>query len=81
MMDVQQQIDKIIQEQLKAVNISLAEAPEGAQKEFIKDAIKNLESERTLDPMKFVQDFAKIKGDSLDIDKLKNIVKNHNNGH
>ena len=81
MINLNDQIDRIVSEQFKNVQTSLKDIPEGDQKEFIKSTMKQIQETRTGDPMQFVEQFSKIKGEEVDIEKLKELIKNHNNGH
>ena len=74
MTDINAQLDKIISEQLKNVHEQIDKIPEGKQKDFLKESIKKLKKERKLDPMEFINEFAKIKGEKVDIDKLKDVI-------
>jgi uncharacterized protein (DUF2267 family) len=80
MINLNEQLDSIIAEQLKDVHSLLNNIQEGPQKEFIKNSMNQMKKERTLDPSKFVEQFAKIKGEKVDIEKLKSIIKNSSNG-
>jgi len=53
---------------------------DGEQKEYIVNAMKNLRDNRTLDATEFIEGFAKLKGEEVDIEKLRETVKNGNNG-
>jgi cellobiose-specific phosphotransferase system component IIB len=74
MTDINAQLDKIISEQLKKVHEQIDRVPEGKQKDFLKESIKKFKKERKLDPMKFINEFSKIKGEKVDIDKLKDVI-------
>ena len=75
MINLNDQLDKVIQEQLKMVNPLLKEIEEGEQKEFLKMTIEKMKSTRSLDPTEFINQFSKIKGEVVDIEKLKGIIK------
>jgi len=77
MINLNEQLDSIIAEQLKDVHSLLNNIQEGPQKEFIKNSMNQMKKERTLDPSKFVEQFAKIKGEKVDIEKLNEIIKNN----
>lgn len=80
MINLNDQIDRILSEQLKTVMPLLNDIPEGKQKDFLENSISNLVKNRTLDPTEFINQFAKIKGEEVDIEKLKELIKNHENG-
>lgn len=80
MINLNEQLDNIITEQLKDVHSLLNNIQEGPQKEFIKSSIDRMKRDRTLNPSEFIEQFAKVKGEKVDIEKLKNIVKNGNHG-
>ena len=74
MINIKEQLDKVINEQLKDVYSQLDKVPEGEQKEYLKSSINELKNNRKLDPMDFVNNFAKLKGETVDIEKLKYII-------
>tara|TARA_R100000541_G_scaffold13279_1_gene22171 strand:+ start:651 stop:884 length:234 start_codon:yes stop_codon:yes gene_type:complete len=74
MINTEEQLNKVINEQLKEVYSQLDKVPEGEQKEYLKSAVNELKNNRKLDPMDFVNNFAKLKGVTVDIDKLKDII-------
>ena len=74
-MNVNDQLDKIISEQLKNVHEQLNNIPDGEQKEFLKESINKIKEERTLDPLEFVSQFSRIKGEKIDFEKLSEMAK------
>ena len=80
MINLNEQLDKVIAEQLGKINPMLEAIGEGEQKEFIKNAMNRIKQDRTLDPAEFVEQFAKIKGEAVDIEKLREMAKNGNHG-
>lgn len=74
MINIKEQLNKVINEQLKEVYLQLDKVPEGEQKEYLKSAINELKNNKKLDPLDFVNNFAKIKGETVDIDKLKDLI-------
>ena len=80
MINLNEQLDKVIQAQLGRIMPMLNNLPDGEQKEYIVNAMKNLKDSRTLDASEFIEGFAKLKGEEVDIEKLRETVKNGNNG-
>ena len=80
MINLNEQLDKVIQAQLGRIMPMLNNLPDGEQKEYIVNAMKNLRDNRTLDATEFIEGFAKLKGEEVDIEKLRETVKNGNNG-
>ena len=80
MINLNEQLDKIINEQLGKINPMLDNIEDGEQKQYIKKAMDMLKKNRTLDAMNFVEGFSKLKGEKVDIEKLKEMVKNNNYG-
>tara|TARA_R110002012_G_C11190671_1_gene558419 strand:- start:189 stop:425 length:237 start_codon:yes stop_codon:yes gene_type:complete len=74
-MNINDQLDKIISNQLKNVHEQLKNIPEGEQKEFLKQSINKIKEERTLDPIEFVNQFSRIKGERIDFEKLSEMAK------
>ena len=80
MINVNKQLDEVIAKQLKDITPILDKIDEGAQKDFIKKALGEIQKNRTLDVDSFINDFAKIKGEKVDIEGLKEMAKNNNHG-
>ena len=77
MIDINKQLDEIIAKQFKDITPILNQVEEGAQKEFIKKSLNDIKNNRTLDVNSFIEDFAKIKGEEIDIESLKEMAKNN----
>jgi len=75
MINLNEQLDKVIQKQLGVINPLLDKIPDGEQKEYIVNAMNSLKANRTLDALEFVEGFAKLKGEEVDIEKLKEMIK------
>jgi len=75
MINLNEQLDKVIQKQLGVINPLLDKIPDGEQKEYIVNAMNSLKANRTLDALEFVEGFAKLKGEEVDIDKLREMIK------
>ena len=80
MINVNKQLDEVIAKQLKDITPLLNQIDSGAQKDFIKNALGEIQKNRTLDVNSFIDNFAKIKGEKVDIESLKEMAKNNNNG-
>jgi len=78
MINTSNQIQKILNSQLKDIENHIAKIPDGEQKNFIINAVKELRENKTLDPIKFVEQFSKIKGEKVDIESLKNMAQKIN---
>jgi len=65
MINLNAQLDKVIQEQLSKVKPMLNDIPEGDQKDYIVNAIKNLSDNRTLDVKEFIEGFTKLQGETV----------------
>tara|TARA_R110001606_G_scaffold178819_1_gene325528 strand:- start:3745 stop:3981 length:237 start_codon:yes stop_codon:yes gene_type:complete len=76
MINLNEQLDKIISKQLSDIAPMIDAIEDGEQKEYIKNAMKQLRDKRTLDPLDFVEGFSKVKGEQIDIDKIREMVKN-----
>jgi len=76
MINLNEQLDKIISKQLSDITPMIDAIEDGEQKEYIKNAMKQLRDKQTLDPLAFIDGFSKIKGEKVDIDKLREMVKN-----
>ena len=74
-MNVNTQLDKIIEEQLKNVYTQMDSIPEGEQKEFLRKTIESIKVDRKLDAMEFVSEFSKVKGDRVDFNKLREMAQ------
>ena len=61
MINLNEQLDKVIAEQLSKIMPMLNDIPEGDQKDYIVNAIKNLSDNRTLDAKEFIEGFAKLR--------------------
>ena len=61
MINLNEQLDKVIQAQLGKIMPMLNDIPEGDQKEYIVNAIKNLSDNRTLDAKEFIEGFKKLR--------------------
>jgi len=77
MINLNEQLDKIIAKQFKEIKPLLDGVGDGEQKDFIVSALAKFKETRTLDPNEFIEGFAKIKGEEVDIEKLKQMVKNN----
>ena len=77
MINLNEQLDKVIQAQLGRIMPMLKNLPDGEQKDYIVNAMKNLKDNRTLDASEFIEGFAKLKGEKVDIDSLKELLKNN----
>ena len=75
MININEQLDKVIAEQLSKIMPMLESMEDGEQKEYIVNAMKNLRDNRTLDATEFIEGFAKLKGEKVDIEKLRETVK------
>jgi hypothetical protein len=75
MINLNEQLDKVIQAQLGRIMPMLNNLPDGEQKDYIVNAMKNLKDNRTLDASEFIEGFAKLKGEEVDIEKLRETVK------
>ena len=73
-------VDEIIAKDLKVITPLLNQIDSGAQKDFIKKALGEIQKNRTLDVDSFINDFAKIKGEIIDVESLREKVKNYNHG-
>jgi hypothetical protein len=80
MINVNKQLDEVIAKQLKDITPILDKIDEGAQKDFIKKALNDIKENRTLDIDIFINNFAKIKGEKVDIEGLKEMYKKNNHG-
>ena len=80
MIDINKQLDEIIAKQFKDITPILNQVEEGAQKDFIKKSLNDIKNNRTLDVNSFIDNFAKIKGEEIDIESLKEMAKNNNHG-
>jgi hypothetical protein len=78
MIDINKQLDEIIAKQFKDITPILNQVEEGAQKEFLINSLNDIRNNRTLDISSFIENFAKIKGEKIDIKSLKEMVKNNN---
>jgi hypothetical protein len=78
MIDINKQLDEIIAKQFKDITPILNQVEEGAQKEFLINSLNDIRNKRTLDISTFIENFAKIKGEKVDIESLKEKVKNYN---
>lgn len=77
MINLNEQLDKVIQAQVGRIMPILNDIPDGEQKEYIVNAMKQLKEKRTLDASEFIEGFAKLKGEKVDIDSLKELLKNN----
>jgi hypothetical protein len=77
MINLNEQLDKVIQAQVGRIMPMLNNIPDGEQKEYIVNAMKQLKEKRTLDASEFIEGFAKLKGEKVDIDSLKELLKNN----
>jgi hypothetical protein len=75
MINLNEQLEKVIEKQLGLINPLLNKIPDGDQKEYIVNAIKEIRTNKTLDVSEFVEGFAKLKGEEVDIDKLREMIK------
>ena len=80
MINVNKQLDEVIAKQLKDITPLLNQIEDGAQKEFIKNSLGEIQKNRTLDVNSFINNFSKIKGEKVDIESLKEMIKDNNNG-
>jgi len=76
MINLNEQLDKVISKQLSDITPMIDTIEDGEQKDYIKNAMKELRDKRTLDPLTFVEGFSKIKGEQINLDKLREMVKN-----
>ena len=75
MINLNEQLDQVIQLQLSKIMPMLESMEDGEQKEYIVNAMKNLKEKRTLDASEFIEGFSKLKGEKVDIEKLRETVK------
>jgi hypothetical protein len=75
MININKQLDSIINEQVSKMMPMLDKIPDGEQKDYIVNAMNQLKEKRTLDASEFVEGFAKLKGEEIDIEKLRETVK------
>ncbi len=75
MININKQLDLIISEQMTKLNPMLDKIPDGEQKDYIVNAMNQLKERKTLDASEFVEGFAKLKGEKIDIEKLRETVK------
>ena len=75
MINLNEQLEKVIEKQLGLINPLLNKIPDGEQKEYIVNAINEIRRNKTLDVSEFVEGFAKLKGEEVDIDKLREMIK------
>ena len=75
MINLNEQLDQVIQLQLSKIMPMIESMEDGEQKEYIVNAMKNLKDNRTLDASEFIEGFAKLKGEEVDIEKLKEMIK------
>jgi len=64
MINLNAQLDKVIQEQLKKVTPMLNDIPDGEQKDYIINAINQISDKRTLDVKEFIEGFSKLQGET-----------------
>ena len=75
MINLNEQLEKVIEKQLGLINPLLNKIPDGEQKEYIVNAINEIRRNKTLDVSEFVEGFAKLQGEEVDIEKLKEMIK------
>ena len=80
MININKQLDEVISKQLKDITPILEQIEEGAQKEFIKNALSEIQKNRTLDINSFIENFSKIKGEKVDIESLREMAKKNKYG-
>ena len=80
MININKQLDEVISKQLKDITPILEQIEEGAQKEFIKNALSEIQKNRTLDINSFIENFSKIKGEKFDIESLREMAKKNQYG-
>jgi hypothetical protein len=80
MININKQLDEVISKQLKDITPILEQIEEGAQKEFIKNALSEIQKNRALDINSFIENFSKIKGEKVDIESLKEMAKKNQYG-
>jgi len=76
MIDINKQLDGIISKQFKDITPLLDKVEPGEQKDFIQNALNQIRNNRTLDVNSFIEDFSNIKGEKIDIESLKEMIKN-----
>jgi len=74
MINAKEQLNKIKDEQLKAMNAYLSDIDDGEQKEYFKSIIDRLKSGENIDPIQFVNGLGAIQGEFIDINKLKDVI-------
>jgi hypothetical protein len=77
MINAKEQLNKIKDEQLKAMNAYLSDIDDGEQKEYFKSVIDRLKSGENIDPMNFVEGLGAIKGAPVDTNKLKEVINGY----
>tara|TARA_R110000782_G_scaffold205956_1_gene294229 strand:- start:409 stop:651 length:243 start_codon:yes stop_codon:yes gene_type:complete len=80
MINKEEIVDQIIAKDLKVIYPFLNEIKDCAQKDYIKNFLSEFKKNRTGDLSEFIEGFAKIKGEKIDIESLKEKLKNYNNG-
>tara|TARA_R110001606_G_scaffold91591_3_gene204265 strand:+ start:14398 stop:14643 length:246 start_codon:yes stop_codon:yes gene_type:complete len=80
MININKQLDEVISKQLKDITPILEQIEEGSQKEFIKNALSEIQKNRTLDINSFIENFSKIKGEKVDIESLREMAKKNQYG-
>tara|TARA_R110002153_G_scaffold23901_3_gene76818 strand:- start:2441 stop:2686 length:246 start_codon:yes stop_codon:yes gene_type:complete len=80
MININKQLDEVISKQLKDITPILEQIEEGAQKEFIKNALSEIQKNRALDINSFIENFSKIKGEKVDIESLREMAKKNQYG-
>lgn len=75
MIDIKEQIKKISLSKKEEFDKMMEAIPEGRQKSFLSETIKRLNNGNMIDTEAFIKKLSEIKGENIDLDKLKSIQK------
>ena len=75
MINIKEQLNRVLEKQLENINVNLEKIADGEQKEYLKKTIQDLKAHKKINSMDFIENLSKLKGEKVDTEKLKELIK------